>query len=67
MSELDLARDILEKNSFTCVICKDGKTLTTDDNALVYDGYFHESETISAPSFDIRIDGIKLLNEEYGN
>ncbi len=42
-----------------------GKTLTTEDNALISDGYFHESETISAPSFDIRIDGITLLNEEY--
>ncbi len=43
----------------------DGKTLTTEDNALISDGYFHESETISAPSFDIRIDGINLLNELY--
>jgi basic membrane protein A len=42
-----------------------GKTLTTEDNALVSDGYFHESEAISAPSFDIRIDGITLLNELY--
>ena len=41
------------------------KTLTTEDNALVSDGYFHESETISAPSFDIRIDGITLLNEKF--
>ena len=42
-----------------------GKTLTTEDNALISDGYFHESETISAPSFDLRIDGITLLNEKY--
>ena len=34
MSELDLARDILEKNSFTCVICKDGKTLTSTDRGV---------------------------------
>ena len=32
---------------------------------LISDGYFHESEAISAPSFDIRIDGITLLNEKY--
>ena len=32
---------------------------------LVFDGYFHESEAISAPSFDLRIDGITLLNEKY--
>ncbi len=34
---------------------------------LISDGYFHESETISAPSFDLRIDGITLLNQEYGD
>ena len=42
-----------------------GKTLTNEDNANISDGYFHESEAISAPSFDIRIDGITLLNEIY--
>ena len=35
------------------------------EHALVFDGYFHESEAISAPSFDLRIDGITLLNEKY--
>ena len=35
------------------------------EHALVSDGYFHESENISAPSFDVRIDGITLLNELY--
>ena len=49
----------------TANFTKDGKTLTTDDNALIYDGYFHESEVISAPSFDIEIDGITLLNKKY--
>ena len=29
---------------------------------LIWDGYFHESELISAPLFDIRIDGITELN-----
>ena len=29
---------------------------------LIWDGYFHESEVISAPLFDIRIDGITELN-----
>ncbi len=29
--------------------------------AFVKDGYFHESEVISAPAFDLRIDGIKEL------
>ena len=32
---------------------------------FISDGYFHESEAISAPSFDLRIDGITLLNEKY--
>jgi len=46
-----------------------GETLTTYDQAAFYegneciwDGYFHESETRSAPYFDIRIDGITELN-----
>ena len=42
-----------------------GKTLTNADDANVSDGYFHESETISAPSFAHNIDGITLLNQEY--
>ena len=33
---------------------------------IVYDGYFHESLYRSAPYFDARIDGIKLLNDKYG-
>ncbi|MCQ2387141.1 MAG: BMP family ABC transporter substrate-binding protein [Clostridia bacterium] len=33
---------------------------------LIADGYYHESELRSAPSFDITIDGIKLLNAVYG-
>lgn len=44
----------------------DGKEVTTftDDynNEYIADGYFHESEKASAPSFSIRIDGIS----EYG-
>jgi len=33
--------------------------------AIVRDGYFHESEFRSAPYFDLRIDGITLLNEVF--
>ena len=36
----------------------------TPDTEVVADGYFHESEYRSAPYFDLRIDGITLLNEE---
>ena len=37
----------------------------TADTDVVDGGYFHESEFRSAPYFDLRIDGIKLLNEVY--
>ncbi|MBP5198231.1 MAG: BMP family ABC transporter substrate-binding protein [Lachnospiraceae bacterium] len=33
-----------------------------DDEEAIWDGFFHESELRSAPSFDIRIDGITELN-----
>ncbi len=35
------------------------------DTEVISDGYFHESEYRSAPYFDLRIDGITLLDEEY--
>ena len=34
----------------------------TPDTEAIYDGYFHESESRSAPYFDIAIDGITTLN-----
>lgn len=47
-----------------------GEHLTSYDQSygfegtqLIWDGYFHESEVISAPLFDIRIDGITELNK----
>lgn len=36
------------------------------DTEVIKDGYFHESEYRSAPYFDIQIDGINLLNTNYG-
>jgi len=46
----------------------DGKHIDSYDKSfgfegleLIWDGYFHESELISAPLFDIRIDGITEL------
>ncbi len=36
----------------------------TPDTEVISDGYFHESEKRSAPAFDLRIDGIELLNEK---
>ena len=37
----------------------------TPDTNVIADGYFHESEFRSAPYFDLRIDGITLLDEKY--
>ena len=37
----------------------------TADTEAIADGYFHESEYRSAPYFDLKIDGITLLNEAY--
>ena len=36
------------------------------DTEAIADGYFHESEYRSAPYFDIQIDGITLLDTNYG-
>ncbi len=36
------------------------------DTEVIIDGYFHESEFRSAPYFDIQIDGITLLNTNFG-
>ena len=37
----------------------------TPDTEVVSDGFFHESEYRSAPYFDVRIDGITLVNQMY--
>ena len=62
---------VFDTSTFTV----DGKTLTsymadvdtddayTPDTEVISDGYFHESEYRSAPYFDLRIDGITLLDE----
>ena len=56
---------VFDTESFTV----GGEHLTSYDQSygfegteLIGDGYFHESEVISAPLFDIRIDGITELN-----
>ena len=38
----------------------------TPDTEVIANGYFHECEYRSAPYFDLKIDGIKLLNEDFG-
>ena len=64
---------VFDTSAFTV----DGKSLDsykadvdTDDNytpdtEVISDGYFHESEYRSAPYFDLRIDGITLLDEKF--
>ena len=64
---------VFDTSTFTV----DGETLTsymadvdtdddsTPDTEVISDGYFHESEYRSAPYFDLRIDGITLLDEAY--
>ena len=37
----------------------------TPDTEVVSDGYFHESEYRSAPYFDVKIDGIELLDTAF--
>ncbi len=45
----------------------EGTDANFDKNTkIVYDGYFHESEYRSAPYFDVTIDGITLLNTNFG-
>ena len=62
---------VFDTSTFTV----DGETLTsymadvdtddayTPDTEVISDGYFHESEYRSAPYFDLRIDGITLLDD----
>lgn len=58
-----------ELHVFDCsTFTVNGEHLTSYDKSygfdgveLIWDGYFHESEVISAPLFDIRIDGIAEL------
>lgn len=79
---VDEAMAALEDGSLhvfdTSTFTKDGKTLTsymadvdtdadnTPDTEAISDGYFHESEYRSAPYFDIQIDGITLLDTNFG-
>lgn len=60
---VDGAFHVFDTSTFTV----SGKTLTTwqDDfgNEYISDGYFHESELASAPSFSIPIDGITSIVE----
>ena len=63
---------------YTYVVTVDGQTLTsseadvdtdpdyTPDTEAIVDGYFAESTFRSAPYFDLQIDGINLLDTNFG-
>ncbi len=50
----------------SCMADVDTDDAFTPDTEVVADGYFHESEFRSAPYFDMEIDGITLLDRNYG-
>ncbi len=50
----------------TCKADVDTDAKFEKDTEVVADGYFHESEYRSAPYFDVEIDGIVLLDRNYG-
>lgn len=49
-------------NLTTCMADVDTDANYTPDTEVIADGYYHESEFRSAPYFDLRIDGITLLD-----
>lgn len=56
---IDGSLKVFDTSTFTV----DGKELTDADSEYVSDGYFHESEKASAPSFAFIIDGITAVTE----
>ncbi|MBE6558410.1 MAG: BMP family ABC transporter substrate-binding protein [Ruminococcaceae bacterium] len=47
----------------------EGKAITShkvEEKEVIKDGYFNESDIMSAPYFDLKIDGITLLNTNFG-
>ena len=55
---------VFDSNTFTV----NGEAVTSylvEDTEVIKDGQFSESDIRSAPYFDLKIDGIKLLNEAY--
>ena len=57
--------NVFDTNNFT----ENGEKVTTkviEGHEVIVNGIFKESDFRSAPYFDLRIDGIRLLNEEYG-
>ena len=64
---IDGSLHVFDTSAFTV----DGKELDTykkGDTEYISDGYFHESDVAfrSAPYFDLQIDGINLLDTNFG-
>ena len=55
---------VFDTNTFT-VNGAPVNTYLVEENEVIKNGEFSESELRSAPYFDLKIDGIKLLNEAY--
>ena len=57
--------NVFDTNNFT-VNGEKVSTKVIEGHEVIVNGIFKESDFRSAPYFDLRIDGIRLLNEEYG-
>lgn len=57
---------VLGENLTSYMADVDTDAAYTKDTEVIADGYFHESEYRAAPYFDIQIDGITLLNTNFG-
>lgn len=55
----------------TANFTSEGKTVDSykveETNEVIKDGYFSESDFRSAPYFDLKVDGITRLNEDFGD
>lgn len=62
----DTANFTVGENALTTYVADvDTDAAYTPDTEVVIDDSFHESEMRSAPYFDVKIDGITLLNEKF--
>ena len=59
----DEAYDLLQETSLKAL---DNQDKYTPDTEAIENGVFYESKHRSGPYFDIQIDGITLLDENYG-
>ena len=65
MSELSCELNVFDTNNFTVEGKKVESFKVEETNEVIENGIFKESSFRSAPYFDLRIDGITLLNDKY--